>query len=73
MNTLTQRHGLVLNRVLEHSIHGRSYIFEIKLEKNESIYNIDEHLDILEKLIILLIKMHDSIKADRFANKKLGN
>ena len=61
MNTLTQRHGLVLNRVLEHSIHGRSYIFEIKLEKNESIYNIDEHLEIENNL-----GLYNAITYDKF-------
>ena len=44
MNTLTKRNGLVLNRVLEHSIHGRSYIFEIKLNRDDKIYDVDKHL-----------------------------
>ena len=45
MDTLTKRNGLVLNRVLENSIHGRSYIFEIKLNKDENIYDTDKHLE----------------------------
>jgi dTDP-4-dehydrorhamnose reductase/2-polyprenyl-3-methyl-5-hydroxy-6-metoxy-1,4-benzoquinol methylase len=45
MDTLTKRNGLVLNRVLENSIHGRSYIFEIKLLKDEHIYDTDKHLE----------------------------
>lgn len=44
MDILTRRNGLVLNRVLEHSIHGKSYIFEIKLIK-DNIYDIDKHLE----------------------------
>ncbi len=44
MDTLTKNNGLVLNRILEHSIHGKSYIFEIKLSKDDSINNIHEHL-----------------------------
>jgi 2-polyprenyl-3-methyl-5-hydroxy-6-metoxy-1,4-benzoquinol methylase len=46
MDVLTQRNGLVLNKVTEHSIHGRSYIFEIKLDRDDSIYDIDKHLEI---------------------------
>lgn len=50
MNILTQRNGLVLNRVLEHSIHGKSYIFEIKLQKDMNIYNIEKQLQIENNL-----------------------
>lgn len=49
MRTLTERNGLVLNRVMEHSIHGRSYIFEIKLGKDEKIYDVDKHLEVESK------------------------
>lgn len=39
MRVLVDRNGLILYKVREHSIHGRSYIFEIKLknDKNELI------------------------------------
>ena len=50
MNILTRKNGLILNRIMENSIHGRSYIFEIKLNKDNDIYNIDEHLEIEKKL-----------------------
>ena len=43
MDILVSRNGLVLNRILEATIHGTSYIFEIKLNKNE-FYNIHEHI-----------------------------
>jgi len=45
MDILTERNGLILNRVLENDIHGKSYIFEIKLCKDQSIYNIDKYLE----------------------------
>jgi len=41
MNELTRRNGLTLNRVSESDIHGGSYIFEIKLSKDDTIYNVD--------------------------------
>jgi SAM-dependent methyltransferase len=41
MNELTRRNGLTLNRVCESDIHGGSYIFEIKLGKDDAIYNVD--------------------------------
>ena len=41
MNELTRRNGLTLNRVCENEIHGGSYIFEIKLGKDDAIYNVD--------------------------------
>lgn len=41
MNELTRRNGLTLNRVCENEIHGGSYIFEIKLNKDDTIYNVD--------------------------------
>jgi 2-polyprenyl-3-methyl-5-hydroxy-6-metoxy-1,4-benzoquinol methylase len=41
MNELTRRNGLTLNRVSESEIHGGSYIFEIKLGKDDTIYNVD--------------------------------
>jgi 2-polyprenyl-3-methyl-5-hydroxy-6-metoxy-1,4-benzoquinol methylase len=41
MNELTRRNGLTLNRVSESEIHGGSYIFEIKLSKDDAIYNVD--------------------------------
>lgn len=61
MNILTKRNNLVLNRVLEHSIHGRSYIFEIKLEKDDNIYNIDEHLEKENNL-----GLYNSVTYDKF-------
>lgn len=43
MNILVSRNGLVLNRVLENQIHGISYIFEIKVQKDLKIYNIHRY------------------------------
>ena len=70
MNILTKRNGLVLNRVLEHSIHGRSYIFEIKLTKDENIYNVDEHLEIENNLGLYNERTYDKFKlnAERSIN-----
>jgi 2-polyprenyl-3-methyl-5-hydroxy-6-metoxy-1,4-benzoquinol methylase len=62
MDILTKRNGLVLNRVLEHSIHGRSYIFEIKLVKDDKIYNVDEHLEIENNLGIYNIMTYERFK-----------
>ena len=45
MNELVTRNGLVLNRVQEHSIHGRSYIFEVKLAKDLDRYNVPHHIE----------------------------
>uniref|UniRef100_A0A6C0KU67 C-methyltransferase domain-containing protein n=1 Tax=viral metagenome TaxID=1070528 RepID=A0A6C0KU67_9ZZZZ len=59
MNELVNRNGLKLNNVFENDIHGTSYIFEIKLDKNNSsnidkifedecvkgLYNIKTYLD----------------------------
>ena len=50
MKLLVERNGLVLNRVLESDIHGHSYIFEIKLYKDDSIYDVDKHLENEENL-----------------------
>lgn len=50
MNILTTRNGLVLNRIMESSIHGRSYIFEIKLKRDNSIYNVEENIEIEKNL-----------------------
>ena len=61
MKILTERNELILNRVLEHSIHGRSYIFEIKLEKDDNIYNVDEHLEKENNL-----GLYNSITYDKF-------
>jgi 2-polyprenyl-3-methyl-5-hydroxy-6-metoxy-1,4-benzoquinol methylase len=44
MDILTKRNGLILNKVFENPIHGTSYIFEIKLYKDDKIYNVDEYL-----------------------------
>jgi hypothetical protein len=44
MKTLIERNGLYLNRILEASIHGNSYIFEIKTQIDNSIYNVDKYL-----------------------------
>jgi len=49
MKILVERCGLELNRVLENEIHGRSYIFEIKLKKTNE-YNVDEIMRFEEKL-----------------------
>lgn len=61
MKTLVERNGLFLNRVLEHNIHGRSYIFEIKLINDIQIYNIDEHLEIEKSL-----GLYNTITYDKF-------
>ena len=44
MNILVNRNGLVLNHVSETSIHGISYIFEIKLTKGPN-YNINDFIN----------------------------
>jgi len=44
MKTLVERNGLVLNRIMEAAIHGRSYIFEIGKVKNDIVCNVDEHI-----------------------------
>ena len=62
MNYLVKRNGLFLNRVLEHSIHGRSYIFEIKLAIDFEIYNVDEHLEFENNL-----GLYNSITYDKFS------
>lgn len=56
MNILVSRNGLVLNRVLENQIHGISYIFEIKVQKDLKIYNID---DIIHKEELIGIYNHE--------------
>ena len=44
MRTLVEKNGLFLYKVCEHSIHGRSYIFEIKLKNiNESLLSDEIH------------------------------
>lgn len=48
MKTLVERNGLILNRVLSADIHGTSYIFEIKLSKDDSIYDVDKYIEIEE-------------------------
>jgi len=45
MNILTEQNGLKLNRVLENNIHGKSYIFEIKLKIDKNIYNVENYLE----------------------------
>lgn len=50
MNELTRRNGLTLNHVSESDIHGGSYIFEIKLNKDDNIYNVDQYLQDEEKM-----------------------
>lgn len=50
MDVLTKRNGLFLNKIFENSIHGTSYIFEIKLYKDDAIYNVNNYLH-NEKLI----------------------
>lgn len=61
MQTLVERNGLILNRVLEHNIHGKSYIFEIKLVLDNNINNINEHLEIEKSL-----GLYNSITYDKF-------
>jgi len=45
MNILVTQNGLQLNRVLEKDIHGKSYMFEINLKKNEELYNVDNYIN----------------------------
>jgi len=59
MDTLTKRNNLVLNRVLENDIHGRSYIFEIKLIKDDSIFDVNKHLDIEYNLGLYNISLYN--------------
>jgi 2-polyprenyl-3-methyl-5-hydroxy-6-metoxy-1,4-benzoquinol methylase len=70
MKKLVERCGLVLNRVLENEIHGRSYIFEIKLEKNNQ-YNVDEIMNVEEKVGLYspIIYEKFNLNADRCVNK----
>jgi 2-polyprenyl-3-methyl-5-hydroxy-6-metoxy-1,4-benzoquinol methylase len=44
MNALTESNGLILNHICENEIHGGSYIFEIKLSKDDIIYNVDKYM-----------------------------
>lgn len=62
MNVLTKRNGLVLNRVSEHSIHGKSYIFEIKLIRDNRIYNLDKDLEREEKLGLYNYQIYDKFR-----------
>jgi len=61
MKVLVERNNLILNRILEHSIHGRSYIFEIKLNLDKNIYDIDKHLEIEKSL-----GLYNCITYDKF-------
>ena len=47
MQILVEKCGLVLNRVLENTIHGRSYIFEIKMNQTKTC-NVNEIMTIEE-------------------------
>jgi hypothetical protein len=66
MKILTERNGLVLNRVLEHNIHGKSYIFEIKLSKDDTIYNVDKYLDDEEKLGLYSNSIYEQFSSNTF-------
>jgi hypothetical protein len=66
MNILVSRNGLVLNRVIENDIHGTSYIFEIKLSKDASIYNID---DIIQQEHIL----YDTSTYEHFSKNSMNS
>jgi 2-polyprenyl-3-methyl-5-hydroxy-6-metoxy-1,4-benzoquinol methylase len=66
MKILTERNGLVLNRVLEHNIHGKSYIFEIKLNKDDTIYNVDKYLDDEEKLGLYSNPIYEHFSSNSF-------
>tara|TARA_R110001592_G_scaffold18816_3_gene77636 strand:+ start:2751 stop:3959 length:1209 start_codon:yes stop_codon:yes gene_type:complete len=50
MKTLVERHGLSLVKISEHSIHGRSYIFEIKLGPCVLSKNVEYTLKLEEDL-----------------------
>ncbi len=70
MKILVERCGLELNRVLEHSIHGRSYIFEIKLAKAENC-NVPEILAMEEKLGLYSPIIYEKFKLN--ANRSVNN
>ena len=72
MKILVERCGLVLNRVLETDIHGRSYIFEIKLEKTDDC-NIVEVLKNEEMLGLYSPFIYDKFNVDaNISVKKLS-
>jgi 2-polyprenyl-3-methyl-5-hydroxy-6-metoxy-1,4-benzoquinol methylase len=62
MNILVNRNGLVLNQVIENDIHGKSYIFEINLIKNNEIYNVDKYIENEEKLGLYDMKLYNNFK-----------
>lgn len=45
MRTLVEKNGLSLHKVYEHSIHGRSYIFEIKLNNINQLELLPEEIE----------------------------
>jgi len=67
MNTLCNRNGLILNKIITNPIHGNSYIFEIKLEKDENIYNVDDVLDEENKIGLFSVPIYDkfTVNANR--------
>lgn len=83
MKTLLERHGFVLNRVLDASIHGRSYIFEIKLgkilENSNTLQILEEEtkiglygLRLYENFRINALRSLNNLKSEISKYRKLG-
>uniref|UniRef100_A0A6C0ACW0 C-methyltransferase domain-containing protein n=1 Tax=viral metagenome TaxID=1070528 RepID=A0A6C0ACW0_9ZZZZ len=60
MKTLLERHGLILNRILDTSIHGRSYIFEIQLGKVLENSNVSQILEEETKIGLFSLKLYEN-------------
>lgn len=67
MDTLVSRNGLVLNHVSEASIHGISYIFEIKLTKGLD-YNVQDFIKTEDYLYKPELYNIFSLNADKTVN-----
>ena len=70
MKILVERCGLELNRVLEHEIHGRSYIFEIKLAKTHDS-NVEEIMEMEQKSGLYSPFIYEKFNLD--ANRCVSN
>lgn len=70
MRTLIERNGLILYKVREHSIHGRSFIFEIKLNNNGEKITLESELE-EEKIGLYTPTIYD--KFNLSAHKTINN
>jgi hypothetical protein len=70
MDILTKRNGLILNRVLENNIHGGSYIFEIKINRDDAIYDVDKHILNEEKLGIYSKDIYEKFNVNAICSVK---